>query len=100
MVCLTISYFITSAQLLNILVLSLLYTIKLLIIGVFQVLLNIVLTAHLWPLRHIFGTVAYEADGLHAGVREGGVAGKLRQTLHSILERVNGGREVLLKYIR
>lgn len=33
--------------------------------------------AHLWPLRYIFGAVAYEADGLHAGVRKRRVADKL-----------------------
>lgn len=33
--------------------------------------------AHLWPLRNVFGAVAYEADGLHAGVRERCVADEL-----------------------
>lgn len=54
----------------------------------------------LWPLRDVFGTVSDEADGFHAGVWEGGITGKLWQTLNCILEWVNGGRKVLLKYIR
>lgn len=41
-----------------------------------------------------------EADGLHAGVREGGIAGKFGQTLDGILEGVDGGCKVLFKHIR
>lgn len=54
----------------------------------------------LWPLRDVFGAVADEADGFHAGVWKRGVAGELRQTLDGVLEGVDGGREVLLEYIR
>lgn len=54
----------------------------------------------LWPLRDVFGAVADEADGFHAGVWKRGVAGELRQTLDGVLEGVDGGREVLFEYIR
>lgn len=52
------------------------------------------------PIRDVFGAVSDEADGLHAGVREGGVAGKFGQTLDGILEGIDGGCKVLLKHIR
>lgn len=44
--------------------------------------------------------MADQSDGLHAGVGERRVAGELGQTLHGVLEGVDGGRKVLLKYIR
>lgn len=57
-------------------------------------------STNLWSVRHVFGAVSDEADGFHACVGEGGVTGKLGQALHCILEGVDGGQEVLLKYIR
>lgn len=54
----------------------------------------------LWSVGHIFGAVSDEADGFHARVWEGGVTGKLGKALHRVLEGVDGGQEVLLKYIR
>lgn len=54
----------------------------------------------LWPIWDVFGAVSDEADGFHAGVWEWGIAGKLWQTLHGILEGVNCSRKVLFKYIR
>ena len=56
--------------------------------------------SHLRSLGYVFGAVADEADGLHAGVGEGGVAGELRQTLHRILKGVDGGGEVPLEHVR
>lgn len=47
---------------------------------------------------HIFGTVADETDGLHAGVWECSVAGELRQALHSVLEWIDDGGKVFLKH--
>lgn len=55
---------------------------------------------NLRSLRDIFGAVSDETDSLHAGVWKWGITGKLWQTLDSILEGVNGGCKVLLKYIR
>lgn len=52
------------------------------------------------PIGDVFGAVSDEAYGLHAGVREGGVAGKFGQTLDGILEGVDGGCKVLFKHIR
>lgn len=49
------------------------------------------------PLRDVFPAEADEPDGFHAGVRESGVAGKLRQALHSILEGINGCGEMVLE---
>lgn len=46
---------------------------------------------------HVLGTRADNANCLHAGVREGSVAGILRQTLHGVLERVDCRCEVLLE---
>lgn len=41
--------------------------------------------------------MTYESNGFHAGVRKSCVAHKLWQTLHCILERVNGSCKVLLE---
>lgn len=41
--------------------------------------------------------MAYEPDGLHAGVGERRVADELRQALDGVLERVDGGCKVLLE---
>lgn len=55
--------------------------------------------ADLRSVWNVFGAVSDEADGFHAGVWEGRITGELGQTLNSILEGVDGGRKVLLKYI-
>lgn len=52
------------------------------------------------PLGDVFGAVTDEADGLHAGVWERGIAGELRQTLDGVLEGVDCGCKVLFEYIR
>lgn len=48
------------------------------------------------PLVNVFGTLAYQPNGLHARIGECRVTGELRQAFHGILERVNQGREVLI----
>lgn len=45
-------------------------------------------------LGHIFGAEPDQPNRLHADVRKVGVAGKLRQTLDSLLERIQHHREV------
>ncbi len=52
---------------------------------------------YLRVVSHVLGTRPDDPDGLHAGVWELGIAGKLRETLDSVLERVDGGREVLFE---
>lgn len=49
------------------------------------------------PLGDIFPTEADEPDRLHARVGEGGIAGKLRQALHSVLKGIDGCREMVLE---
>lgn len=49
------------------------------------------------PLGDVFPTEADEPDGLHARVREGRVAGELRQALHSVLKGIDGCREMVLE---
>lgn len=49
------------------------------------------------PLGDVFPTEADEPDGFHAGVREGSIAGKLRQALDSILKGIDGSREMVLE---
>lgn len=53
--------------------------------------------SHLRPLRHVSGAVAYEADGLHTGVRKSCVAHKLCQAFDSVLEGVDSRGKVLLE---
>ena len=55
------------------------------------------LDIYLWIVRDVFGTGAYDTNSLHACVRKGSIAGKLRQTFHSILEGIDGGHKVLLE---
>lgn len=43
-------------------------------------------TSYLWSFSHVLGTCPNDTYRLHAGVRIGGVAGKLCQTLDSVLE--------------
>lgn len=56
-------------------------------------------STHLRPVRHVFSAVADEPNGFHTGVRKCSITHKLRQTLHCILERVNGRRKMLLKRV-
>lgn len=55
--------------------------------------------SYLWPIWHVFSTVSYESDSLHASVRKSCVAHKLRQALHCILERINSSCEVRLESV-
>ena len=43
----------------------------------------------------MLGTCSDDADGFHASIGEGSIAGKLGETLYCISEGVDGGREVL-----
>lgn len=45
----------------------------------------------------VFPTEADEPDCFHARVGESSIAGKLRQALHSILEGIDGCREMVLE---
>ena len=47
----------------------------------------------------VLGAGSYDTDSLHAGIWERSVAGKLRQTLHRIVEGVDGSHEMLLEYL-
>lgn len=63
-------------------------------------LLRVLVKTDLRSVGDVFGAVADQTNGLHAGVGEGSVAGELRQTFDGVLEGVDGGREMLLEYIR
>ena len=48
-------------------------------------------------LSDVFHAGPYNANSLHACVREGSVAGKLRETFYCILKGTNGGGKMLLE---
>ena len=52
---------------------------------------------YLWIIRDVLGTRAYYTNSLHTCVGKFSITGELGQTLHSILERIDGRREVLLE---
>ena len=54
---------------------------------------------YLGLFRNVLGTWPDDANGLHACIRKGGVGWKFRQTLHSILEGVNGGWKMFLENV-